>query len=172
MYKNFSISEEEKKQILESHISHGYRKPLNELGDREIDLVRGKPDFKTQSGKPVGDYVSRRNASRQFQQDFQRDFTDPGDEYTPHWEKDRPNSDGESELELDIRTSARQADREFGTKKVELDSSKQQHKEELKQLGRRISSIMSHKTEFGGDELDDVLEKLKAQYRELDNKYN
>jgi hypothetical protein len=29
MYKNFKITEEEKKQILESHMSHGYKKPLN-----------------------------------------------------------------------------------------------------------------------------------------------
>lgn len=30
MYKNFSISEEERKQILESHRNHGYGKPLKE----------------------------------------------------------------------------------------------------------------------------------------------
>jgi hypothetical protein len=33
MYKNFKITEEEKKQILESHMSHGYKKPLNEQSD-------------------------------------------------------------------------------------------------------------------------------------------
>jgi hypothetical protein len=94
MYKNFKLTDKERKQILESHMSHGYRQPLNELGDREIDLVRGIPDFKTKAGKPVGDYVSKRNASRQFQQDFQRDFADPNDEYVPHWEKDRPLPSG------------------------------------------------------------------------------
>lgn len=30
MYKNFKITEEERLQILESHMSHGYKKPLNE----------------------------------------------------------------------------------------------------------------------------------------------
>jgi hypothetical protein len=30
MYKNFNVSDEERKQILEQHKSYGYRKPLNE----------------------------------------------------------------------------------------------------------------------------------------------
>ena len=30
MYKNFKITEEERQQILESHMSHGYKKPLND----------------------------------------------------------------------------------------------------------------------------------------------
>ncbi len=30
MYRNFNITEKEKKQILESHMSHGYKKPLME----------------------------------------------------------------------------------------------------------------------------------------------
>lgn len=30
MYKNFNLTEKERQQILESHKSHGYRKPLNE----------------------------------------------------------------------------------------------------------------------------------------------
>ena len=34
MYKNFNLSEEEKKQILEQHKSHGYKKPISE---QEID---------------------------------------------------------------------------------------------------------------------------------------
>ena len=34
MYKNFSISEEERKQILESHRNHGYGKPLKEQEDQ------------------------------------------------------------------------------------------------------------------------------------------
>jgi hypothetical protein len=33
MYKNFKITEEERQQILESHMSHGYKKPLNEQSD-------------------------------------------------------------------------------------------------------------------------------------------
>lgn len=35
MYKNFNLSDEERKQILEQHKSYGYRKPLNE--DVEMD---------------------------------------------------------------------------------------------------------------------------------------
>ena len=31
MYKNFKLSEEEKKQIMEMHKNHGYKKPLNEI---------------------------------------------------------------------------------------------------------------------------------------------
>lgn len=30
MYKNFNLTEEERKQILESHSAHGYKKPMNE----------------------------------------------------------------------------------------------------------------------------------------------
>ena len=30
MYKNFNLSEEEKRQIMEMHKNHGYKKPLNE----------------------------------------------------------------------------------------------------------------------------------------------
>jgi hypothetical protein len=30
MYKNFNLTEEERQQIMESHKSHGYKKPLNE----------------------------------------------------------------------------------------------------------------------------------------------
>jgi hypothetical protein len=168
MYKNFKLTDKERKQILESHMSHGYKQPLNELGDREIDLVRGIPDFKTKSGLPVGDYVSRRNASRQFQQDFQRDFPDPKDEYKPYWEKDKSNSDGDSELDLDMRSMSRRADRELGTKKIELSNEKS--REERIRLRRRIASLVSHKEEFGGDEeLDRVIERLRAQAREMDD---
>lgn len=31
MYRNFKLSEEEKKQIMEMHKNHGYKKPLNEI---------------------------------------------------------------------------------------------------------------------------------------------
>ena len=31
MYRNFSLTDEERKQIMEQHAAHGYRKPLNEL---------------------------------------------------------------------------------------------------------------------------------------------
>lgn len=170
MYKNFKLTEKERQQILESHMSHGYRKPLNELDSKEIDLVRGKPDFKTQTGLPVGDYVSRRNASRQFQQDFKKDFADPSDEFKPYWEKDRPNSDGDSEIELDIRTTARQADREMGKKsEKESDLSNQQAREERIKLRRKIASIMDLSGGDMDEDLEKYLNKLRFQYRELEN---
>jgi hypothetical protein len=141
---------------------------MNELDGKDIDLIKGKPDFKTKSGKPVGDYVSKRNASRQFQHDFEKDFADPSDEYTPYWMKDRPNSDGDSELELDIRNSARQADRE-STKQPEKDTMSQDRDERIK-LRRKIASLLSHRKEFGGDEeLDRVIDRLRAQDREMDD---
>lgn len=31
MYKNFSLNNKEKKEIMEMHKSHGYKKPINEL---------------------------------------------------------------------------------------------------------------------------------------------
>lgn len=37
MYKNFNITEEEKKQILESHKRYGYGKPLNEQSSGWVD---------------------------------------------------------------------------------------------------------------------------------------
>jgi hypothetical protein len=155
MYKNFKITEKERQQILESHMSHGYRQPLNELGSREIDLVRGKPDFKTKTGRPVGDYSNERLAARQFQQDFQKDFTDPNDEYVPYWEKDRPSPSDGPEMDTELKTSSRQVDRE---------------REERIRLRRRIASLESHKEEFGGDEeLDRVIEKLRSQDREIDD---
>ena len=155
MYKNFKITEKERQQILESHMSHGYRQPLNELGSGEIDLVRGKPDFKTKTGRPVGDYSNERSAARQFQQDFQRDFTDPNDEYVPYWEKDRPSPSDGPEMDTELKTSSRQVDRE---------------REERIRLRRRIASLESHKEEFGGDEeLDRIIEKLKSQAREIDD---
>jgi len=36
MYRNFNITEKEKKQILESHMSHGYKKPLNEQSSSNV----------------------------------------------------------------------------------------------------------------------------------------
>lgn len=40
MYKNFNLTEEERKQILEQHSSYGYRKPLREYGDDEEYFAR------------------------------------------------------------------------------------------------------------------------------------
>jgi hypothetical protein len=166
MYKNFKLTDKEKEQILESHKSHGYKKPLNELGEKDVDLIRGIPDFQTKSGKPVGDYVSKRNASRQFQHDFGKDFADPSDEYTPHWEKDRPNPSNDSEIETDIRTNVKQADRELGNKSEK----NTKFRDERIKLRRKIASLVTHKEEFGGgDELDRVIGKLRAQYREMED---
>lgn len=36
MYKNFTLTESEKEQILSMHKEHGYKKPLNEWEDQEI----------------------------------------------------------------------------------------------------------------------------------------
>lgn len=35
MYKNFNLTEEEKKQIMKMHKSHGYKKPINEEEEYE-----------------------------------------------------------------------------------------------------------------------------------------
>ena len=155
------------KNLSNPNNSDGEVETLNELGEKDIDLIRGIPDFKTKSGKPVGDYVSKRNASRQFQHDFGKDFADPSDEYTPHWEKDRPNPSNDSEIETDIRTNIKQANREL-TKQPEKDTISQDREERIK-LRRKIASLVSHKEEFGGDEeLEKVIERLRAQYREME----
>jgi hypothetical protein len=31
MYKNFNLTDEERKEIMESHKSHGYKKPVNDI---------------------------------------------------------------------------------------------------------------------------------------------
>ena len=36
MYKNFNLTESEKKQILNQHKEHGYKKPLNEQEDGDL----------------------------------------------------------------------------------------------------------------------------------------
>jgi len=77
---------------------------LNErIYDKEYDVVRGNPDFKTQTGRPIGDYVNKRNAAKQFQQDFQGEFPDPSKEARPYWEKDqaRPSGDYAYEDSMD-----------------------------------------------------------------------
>ena len=49
MYKNFSLDNQERKEIMEMHKSHGYRKPISELrGDmfygEDGDMPEVKPD--------------------------------------------------------------------------------------------------------------------------------
>jgi hypothetical protein len=64
MYKNFNITESEKKEILNMHKSHGYRKPLNE-GMGMIWLTKIKID----SPKPLTDEEKLEMASK-FQNSF------------------------------------------------------------------------------------------------------
>jgi hypothetical protein len=42
MYKNFNLTEEEKKQIMKMHKSHGYKKPINE--EEEYDGQESESD--------------------------------------------------------------------------------------------------------------------------------
>ena len=156
MYKNFNLTDEERKEIMEMHKSHGYKKPLNELDDKDIDLIRGKSTQKWS------------RAGKQFQQDFENDFADPAEEPVPFWEKDKPRPSDDSEIETDIRTNARQANRELG-KKSEKDTIFQDREERIK-LSRRIASLVSHREEFGGDdELDNLIRRLRAQAMDMDD---
>ena len=156
MYKNFNLTDEERKEIMEMHKSHGYKKPLNELDDKDIDLIRGKATQKWS------------RAGKQFQQDFENDFADPAEEPVPFWEKDKPRPSDDSEIETDIRTNARQANRELG-KKSEKDTIFQDREERIK-LSRRIASLVSHREEFGGDdELDNLIRRLRAQAMDMDD---
>ena len=53
MYKNFNLTDEERKEIMEQHKSHGYKKPLNENYSKFVhgDRLDKEPKYK------VGDYV-------------------------------------------------------------------------------------------------------------------
>ena len=57
---------------------------LNELGDREIDIIKGNPNTKYD------------RAAKQFQKDFKKDFLDPTKEYPNPWEKDQPRPSGDA----------------------------------------------------------------------------
>jgi len=46
MYKNFNLSDEEKKQIMEMHKNHGYKKPVNE---QEEENQNKQPQFEINS---------------------------------------------------------------------------------------------------------------------------
>jgi len=61
MYKNFKLTDEERKQIMEMHQSHGYKKPLNEDMDSSVDIEQPKEE--TPADK-VEDVV---NSNQQFQ---------------------------------------------------------------------------------------------------------
>jgi len=60
MYKNFTLTESEREQILNQHKEHGYKKPINELDNKDIDLIRGNTNQK----------YSR--SANQFQRDFRK----------------------------------------------------------------------------------------------------
>jgi hypothetical protein len=188
MYKNFSLTDEERKEILESHKSHGYKKPLNEkISDKEIKLVRGNPDFKKQTGRPVGDYTIRRAAAKQFQQDFQSEFPDPGKEYRPHWEKDKPDASGDNiddyfvynndMLPYDLQPP-KTTDDKLNSSNV-VDTPKQialpklSKKEELENLEKKITALRLFKNEFGLDEnMTELYNNLMIKYKEQSMDYH
>jgi hypothetical protein len=179
MYKNFNLTNEERKEIMESHKSHGYKKPLNEkISDEEIKLVRGNPDFKKQTGRPVGDYAIKSAAAKQFQQDFRSEFPDPGKEYRPHWEKDRPDASGDSIDDIiiyktDMMPYDLQKPKTMDDKSNVVDKPKQiappklSKKEELEALEKKITALRLYKNEFGLDErMTELYNNLVIKYRE------
>ena len=172
MYRNFNLTDEERQQIMEQHKSHGYKKPLNEgIYDKEYDVVRGNPDFKTQTGRPVGDYVNKRAAAKQFQQDFQKEFPDPGEEYKPYWEKDRPNSLGDNIDDLTPPTrlgKPNPADpgNPLGVSVQDVKYSFTK-KEELEKLEKKITALRLFKNEFGLDEhMTELYRNLLIKFEE------
>jgi len=189
MYKNFNLTEEERKEIMESHKSHGYKKPLNEkITDKEIKLVRGNPDFKKQTGRPVGDYVNKSTAAKQFQQDFRSEFPDPGKEYRPHWEKDRPDASGDSiddiivynndRIPYDLQKPKTMDDKSNSSNVAKAPDVFQKYqklvkKEELDSLERKIIALRKYKEEFGLDErMTQIYNDLLIKYREESTDFN
>ena len=195
MYKNFNLTDEERLQIMEQHKSHGYKKPLNEFGDKEYDVVRGNPDFKTQTGKPSSLYLKKRAAAKQFQQDFQKEFPDPGKEVRPHWEKDKAMPSGDSEIDTEIKRDTKVGDRWDVSKKwygkpdprdpnlpaeeepkapdVFQKYQKLVKKEELDSLERKIIALRKYKEEFGLDErMTQIYNDLLIKYREESTDFN
>jgi hypothetical protein len=192
MYKNFNLTDEERKEIMESHKSHGYKKPLNEkITDKEIKLVRGNPDFKKQTGRPVGDYANKSAAAKQFQQDFRSEFPDPGKEYRPHWEKDRPDASGDSiddiiiyntdMIPYDLQKQKTMDDKSNSSNVVDEPKApdvfqkyqKLVKKEELDSLERKIIALRKYKEEFGLDErMTQIYNDLLIKYREESTDFN
>ena len=187
MYKNFSLTEEERKEIMESHESHGYKKPLNEkIYDKEYDVVRGNPDFKPQTGKPNKSYLEKRTAAKQFQQDFQSEFPDPGIEAKPYWEKDQAMPSGDSDIYAEIKRDIKVGDRWDVSKKwygkpdprdpnlpAEEEpkapdvSPKLSKKEELEALEKKINALELYKQEFGLDaKMTHLYYELYVKYKE------
>jgi hypothetical protein len=155
MYKNFNLTDEERKEIMEMHKSHGYKKPLNELDDKDIDIIRGKATQKWS------------RAGKQFQQDFEDDFADPAEEPVPYWEKDKPRPSGDFLYDI---PSISDIERKKMFGKTDQENAMSQAREERIKLSRRIASLVSHKEEFGGDdELDNLIRRLRAQAMDMDD---
>jgi hypothetical protein len=169
---------------------------LNErIYDKEYDVVRGNPDFKTQTGRPIGNYVNKRAAAKQFQQDFQKEFPDPGKEARPYWEKDKAMPSGDSEIDTEIKRDIKVGDRWDVSKKwygkpdprdpnlpaeeepkapdVSQKYQKFSKKEELESLERKINALRGYKQEFGlDDQMNELYKNLLIKYDEDLRDYN
>ena len=194
MYKNFNLTEEERQQILESHKSHGYKKPLNEkIYDKEYDVVRGNPDFKPQTGKPSKNYLEKRTAAKQFQQDFQSEFPDPGIEAKPYWEKDQAMPSGDSDIDAEIKRDIKVGDRWdiskkwYGKPDPNLSPNPTPDvipnptpnvgpdlmKLDLEALEKKITALRLYKNEFGLDEdMTELYNNLMIKYKEKSREYH
>jgi hypothetical protein len=194
MYKNFNLTEEERQQILESHKSHGYKKPLNEkIYDKEYDVVRGNPDFKPQTGKPSKSYLEKRTAAKQFQQDFQSEFPDPGIEVKPYWEKDQAMPSGDSDIDAEIKRDIKVGDswdvskKWYGKPDPRLSPNPTPDvipnptpnvgpnlmKLDLEALEKKITALRLYKNEFGLDEdMTELYNNLMIKYKEKSREYH
>lgn len=176
----FSFGVHEAKQKLKESFN---RFAINEyfFGDKDVDLIRGNPDFKPKTGKPVGDYLTKRAAAKQFQQDFQRDFPDPSIEPVPLYKKDKPFRSNDSEMEADIRRDIKAGDRDNVSKKgygkpdpgnpmgtsVQDVKSSFTKKKELETLEKKITALRLFKDQFGLDEhMTELYNNLLIKYRE------
>ena len=195
MYKNFNLTDEERKEIMESHKAHGYKNPVNERAYvskryNDFDIVRGNPDFKTQTGRPSDEYLKNRAAAKQFQQDFRSEFPDPGKEYRPHWEKDRPDASGDRNddssyrddiLPYDLQPPKTMDDKSNSSNVADEPKApdvfqkyqKFVKKEELDSLERKIIALRKYKEEFGLDErMTQIYNDLLIKYREESTDFN
>ncbi len=169
-------------KLTESELVGLVKKVINEkISDKEIKLVRGNPDFKTQTGRPVGDYTSKLAAAKQFKQDFRSEFPDPGKEYRPHWEKDRPDASGDSiddiiiyntdMIPYDLQKQKTMDDKSNSSNVVDepkqIAPPKLSKKEELEALEKKINALELYKQEFGLDaKMTHLYYELYAKYKE------
>ena len=179
MYKKFRLTDDERKEIMEAHKSHGYKKPISELGDKEIGLVRGNPDFKLKVGKPTGNYPNERDAARQFQQDFKRDYPDPGIEDVPFWEKDQARPSGDS---LDDREPRKLSDetiqkrnekkeKENEEKKNEIEWELKSSKFKIKQIQENLEYLVSDVLKQNSDVYEKIAELMTSEAVDSLNNY-